>query len=457
MKLVGLDIGTTTICGLVLDPDTGEVVSVRTEPNASAIPGAAPWEALQDPEAILAAAANIADRFLDAFADVAGIGVAGQMHGILYVDRHGRAVSPLYTWQDGRGDRDFAPGETHAAHLSQRLGHSLSTGMGFVTHHYNTRAGLVPQEAASLCTAADYVAMRLAHAAVPLIDATNAASLGCFDLSALDFRRGAMDGLGIDPSLFPRVVHGYPGMGEARRGVPVFVAVGDNQASFLGAVRDVGSSLLVNIGTGSQLSLFIQNPAVIPGIDTRPFPFGGFLGVGAALCGGRAYALLREFFDRTVRLFTGTAGAASWETMNAVTEASLGAGDRLAVSTLFAGTRAEPGIRGMVSNLSQRTFTPEHLIVGVREGIVSELLDFYDRFPAAARGAVRFLVGSGNGIRLNPDLRAAFARTLGMRMGVPACREETSLGAAILAAVAAGAVPDLAAAGSLVEHESGPT
>ena len=35
---------------------------------------------------------------------VEAIGVTGQMHGILYLDGEGNAVSPLYTWQDARGD-----------------------------------------------------------------------------------------------------------------------------------------------------------------------------------------------------------------------------------------------------------------------------------------------------------------------------------------------------------------
>ena len=53
MKLTGLDIGTTTICGLVLDAGTGEILSVVTRPNTSGLPGSGPWEALQDPVAIV--------------------------------------------------------------------------------------------------------------------------------------------------------------------------------------------------------------------------------------------------------------------------------------------------------------------------------------------------------------------------------------------------------------------
>ncbi len=450
MKLAGLDIGTTTICGLLLDPETADVVSVVTEANGASLAPPRPGESIQDPEAIVSIARRIVDGFLAGARDVRAIGVTGQMHGILYVDARGRACSPLFTWQDGRGDSEMSAGVTYASFLSERLAARVSTGMGALTHFVNVRRGQVPADATSVCTAPDYVAMRLCRAKAPVIDATNAASLGGFDLRAQDFRRSEMEALGMEPALFPRPAAGYPAVGEAVPGVPVISALGDNQASFLGSVRETRSSILVNVGTGSQISVFIDAPAAGPLLDCRPFPFGGFLAVGAALCGGRAYALLEEFFQRSLRLFGAQAERSIWETMNAVTDESLGSAERLEVDTRFAGTRQDPGARGSVRNLGVNTFTPEHLIAGVRTGIVEELLDFYDTIPAAGRAGKTVLVGSGNGLRRNAELRRAFERRLGMRMAVPLHAEEASFGAALLAGVASGALPDLAAAGRLI-------
>ncbi len=450
MKLVGLDIGTTTICGLLLDPETGDIVSVVTEPNASQVTGGAPWEACQDPQKILEIAGRILGGFLEARADVRGVGVTGQMHGILYVDRKGRALSPLYTWQDGRGDQPRGDGTTHASLLSKAFGRQLSTGMGAVTHHYNAAHGLVPPDAAWLCAIPDYVAMTLGRATAPRMDTTLAASLGCFDLEGLDFMRGRMEKQGIDPGLFPEVADDYPALGEARPGVPVFAALGDNQASFIGSVRDVSASLLVNIGTGGQVSLRVDSPEGIPGIDIRPLPYGEYLAVGAALCGGKAYSLLRDFFLRTVRLFAGAEADVDWETMNAIEAESLPG--RLVVDTRFSGTRSDPLVRGRIDNIGVDTFTPEHLVVGVREGIAAELLDFFERVPRERRARIATLVGSGNAIRMNPALRLLFAQRIGMPMHVPAHREEASFGAALIAGIAAGVLPDLRAAGELVTY-----
>jgi sedoheptulokinase len=129
------------------------------------------------------------------------------------------------------------------------------------------------------------------------------------------------------------------------------------------------------------------------------------------------------------------------------------AGPALSVDTRFSGTRDDPSIRGRIAGIGPDTFTPERLIVGVREGIAAELVGYYKAVPSSRRARVSSMTGSGNGLRLNPALRAVFEQKLGMRMQVPAHAEETSFGAALIAGVASGALPDLAAAGRLVRYE----
>ncbi len=452
MKLVGLDIGTTTICGMLLDAEDGRIVSVTTEPNPSALPGQQPGDSLQDADVALGTVREIVDGFLHGHRDISGIGVAGQMHGILYVDDSGNAASPLYTWQDGRGDLPFQDG-TYASSLSLALGRPVSTGMGSVTHFFNVKNAQVPSSASCLCTIADYAAMKLAGARRPVMDATNAASLGAFDPVRLGFDRAAISRAGMDAGIFPEVRTDYAAIGEARPGVPVFPGIGDNQGSFIGSVQDSATTVLVNVGTSGQISLFMESWREIAGIDLRPLPFGGYIGVGAALCGGRAYAVLREFFRRTVRAFTGRDDPLPWEALNALAEEAEGETDALVVDTRFSGTRMTPSVRGGITNVGLSNFTPAQLARGVREGIVSELLDFYGLFSDAERARTGRLVGSGNAVRMNPALRRSFESRFGMKLSVPRHREETSFGAALVAGVASGVIPNLAAAGSLIRYE----
>lgn len=99
MNSIGLDIWTTTICAIILDSDTGSVLESITEPNMSFFPTESPWGKCQDVGVIWQEAISIVQRLIKKYAPVGSIGVTGQMHGIVYIDNTGMAVSPLYTWQ----------------------------------------------------------------------------------------------------------------------------------------------------------------------------------------------------------------------------------------------------------------------------------------------------------------------------------------------------------------------
>ena len=104
MKAMGIDIGTTTISGVVLDVEKKQAVETRTIPNGSFLSSGKDWERIQNVSVILKKAQALVDELLDCCPDCASIGLTGQMHGITYIDREGESVSPLYTWQDGRGN-----------------------------------------------------------------------------------------------------------------------------------------------------------------------------------------------------------------------------------------------------------------------------------------------------------------------------------------------------------------
>ena len=160
MKILGLDIGTTTVSAVVVED--GKVLASLTRANGSFLPVENAWEKVQNPGFILEVALGSVKELYERFGDIARIGVTGQMHGIVYLDDSGKPVSPLYTWQDGRGDQPYGEGETYAAHLSKVTGYPVATGYGLVTHYYNLRNGLVPENAVRFCTIHDYVAMVLA-------------------------------------------------------------------------------------------------------------------------------------------------------------------------------------------------------------------------------------------------------------------------------------------------------
>ena len=181
VQFVGIDIGTSTISGIIFDPENRNLRSV-TKKNTSRLESENYWEELQDPQIILTIVQEILDEFLAQYDEIRGIGITGQMHGILYVDKDGNSIGSLYTWQDRRGDEIYQDTLSYANYLTSSTGYALATGYGLVTHFYNLKNNLIPVGSHKICTIMDYVVMKLAKNKVPVIDHSNAASLGLYDL-----------------------------------------------------------------------------------------------------------------------------------------------------------------------------------------------------------------------------------------------------------------------------------
>jgi len=425
-QYLGLDIGTTSICAVVTDA-VGALLFCETAQNDSGEP-------VQNPERILEICTSLLGRATAACPEIAGIGVCGQMHGVLYLDAQGDPVSPLYTWQDESGNEPFTENQTYTQALASLTGHAMASGFGCATLFVHARKGSIPPAAAKICTIHDWVTMRLCGLTRPVMHTSDAASFGLFDLRSLRFDLHALRAAQLPEALLPSVTPDFDVLGTYR-GIPVAVAVGDNQASFLGAAEDPARTVLVNVGTGSQCSLasaYVPPGQLPPGAELRPLRGGQYLYVGSALCGGRAFALAKDFFARCAG-FLGIElpERAVYAAMDALLKENPPPSEsRLRVDTRFAGTRQNPSLRGCVAGIGTDNFTPAHLLWGLVEGMAEELYGFY-----GSGGIERdLLVGAGNGLRKNPALRQALERCFGMPLTVPPCGEEAARGAAKIAA-----------------------
>lgn len=423
---LGIDIGTTTISASVNDGN-GQQIEAYNILNGSAVISDLHFAKEQDVLLIADKTVKMIKSLVSIYPEISGIGFSGQMHGIVYTDKNGEAVSNLITWQDERGSEMYSEGVTYAQELSRLTGFPLSTGFGTVSHFYNVKNGLVPENAFTFCTVMDFVAMKLCGKREPLVHLSNAASFGIFDLKKGCFDTDALEKAGINADLLPEItgeskVFGYYG------NIPVSIALGDNQASFMGAVTDYESDMLVNYGTGSQISFVSEYVKTYGETELRPFVDGKYLVCGAALCGGRAYAILEEF----LRLYLKEAGfdtKKQYNVMNrlALEEIQNGSENMPDVDTLFCGTRKNPSAKGKISELDEKNFTPSKLIAGTLYGMANELHKMYED-----AGSPEFsrLVASGNGVRKNEALRIVLSEVFGMELTVPDIKEEAAYGAA---------------------------
>ena len=454
MQVLGLDIGTTSICGICCDAHSGKILEVVTVSNDATVPGQHAWEKMQDPKLLIQKVKEIAETLLQKWTNVCAIGVTGQMHGIVYLDEEGETVSPLFIWQDGRGDQVYKEGKTYAQWLGECTGYALATGYGAVTHFYNVVNGLVPKTAKTFCTIHDLAAMVLANVTTPVLHPSDAASFGLYDLRFNQFDKDAILAAGMNPEFFPEVKTGYPILGKTATGIPVSVAIGDNQASVLGSVKDMEKSLLVNVGTGSQISCIVRGVPVHCEVDCRPLTEDLYLLAGSSLCGGRAYAILEKFLRETARLVTGVQVDSAYSAMDKVVEELDRTEPALVVDTSFSGTRQEPDKRGSIRNINIDNLTMAHLCDGVMNGIAGELYTLYQQMQPMLQKVPCQMVASGNGVRLNKHLTERFVKAFGLPLFIPRHKEEAAFGAALFGMVAASVKESIQAAQELIYYEA---
>ena len=419
---LGLDIGTTSICAVVLDGN-GNIVYTTTKANdyhGQSKNG----ERTQNPEKIFFLCKDIYRETVEKFS-IKSVGVSGQMHGILYVDKNGQAVSPLYSWQDERGNLPFE-NSTYAETLSLRSGQKMATGFGCTSVFYDFINKSIPQNAVSFCTIGDYIAMRLANRNQPLLNETNAASLGLYDLKNHRWDFQAISLVGLPISLFPEVSVSVEELGITKDDVSVFTAIGDNQASVYGTEQSP-DTVIVNIGTGSQISVITDEYHTPPvGCEIRPYFHGRYLALGCALCGGYAYRLLKDFFNSV------SEKEITYDMMNKWAQSALNT-HLPTTNPLFRGTRMNPSLRASICELSENNFNAQALTLSTLQGISKELKDFYDMLVPIT-GKRKNLIGSGNAIRMNPILRQIIETDYNAKLSIPFHKEEAAFGAALLAA-----------------------
>lgn len=428
MYSIGLDIGTTSICGILVGEDMKIVKSITLD-NDSHYSSSLPFERLQNPERIVEICSDIYSSLKQIASSPCAVGVTGQMHGILYVDKEGMSVSPLYTWQDGRGDQPLED-STYASRLSSLTGYKVATGYGMVTHYYNTLNDLVPLEANKLATIQDYVVMRLCSMSEPVLHPSNSASLGLYDLERLEWDYEAMNTAGIDVSILP-LVSTENFVGATSLGDRVVVAIGDNQASVYGSVVD--DAIVLNIGTGAQISAITDYVEVSSPLELRPYVEGKYIVVGCSLCGGHSYSILNEFVSSVLKAFDVDKTKDEVYKVLGRIASDFSTSTPIKATTTYRGTRQDPTKRGSIEGISDKNFDISHLTLAVLNGIIDELKDFFALIPPSQVANIRYVVGSGNAIKKNPLIRSLITEKFNAEIVVPTIQEDACYGVAKIA------------------------
>lgn len=445
MLFLGLDLGTQSVKAVVCD-DRFAVRGVHAVAIATSYP--APDHVEQDPrawEAALAPAIGGALAAAGARAEhIAALALTGQLDGCIAVDATGTPLHPALIWQDRRASAEAA--RVAAADVFARTGQvadasHLAPKVAWLRAHGVT--------AARFHQPVSYLVSRLTGEAV--IDPALASTTMLLDLATRAWSQPMLDAFAITAAELPTVKDACAIAGaltaEGARltgllaGTRVAVGTGDDFTNLLGAGVTGPGTIVCAIGTAEVVGalsrdLVLDRIAGEPLVETHPFPTNrAFLIEHPGWLAGGAVRWACELL--------GIASDADFDRIAASVPAGA---DGVTFIPALAGAMTpvwRPHARGTLHGLGA-SHGKAHVARAVLEGLVASTRDVVDRLRAMGLPATEVLLaGGGARSRTWGQLRAD---ALGVVHRTVANLDASPVGAAMIAAIAAGAHPDLESA-----------
>ena len=420
MKTIGIDIGTSSISIVLVEEN--KIIEEMTFPNKFLLSKYA-YEQIQEAKTIAFLILNELENIFSKYNEIEAIGVTGQMHGIVYVGKGNKLYSPLYTWCDKRSNEQLDKDYSYLDYIKMKTNYDIAVGYGLGTHFYNVRNNLIKKKEYKILSIHGYIANLLGGVNYKdfVIHASDAAGFGFYKIEENKFDIDALKTLGINQENLPKVVFGNEVIGKYKT-ANVYVALGDNQASYLGASsgQDV---LLINIGTGAQVSMRTSKYYQVEGIETRPYLNNDYLLVGASINGGIAYTKLAELFQEI-------SGLELDEVYKKMETSKFDEDDELLFLPNFLGSREDKNKKGSLINITLKNFRKDNLVVAMLKGISSELYEYYKKI-ALKIDSEYIYVASGNGIRKNKLFQKIITNIFGNKIILSEIKEEAAYGACL--------------------------
>jgi xylulokinase len=435
--VVGIDVGTSGVKGLAIDAEGGVLASAeRGYPLSTPRPG---W-AEQDPEDWWRATRTVLTELRDAVGAPAGIGLSGQMHGLVTLDADGRVLRPAILWNDQRTGEECA--EIEATIGLERL--IALTGNralpGFTAPKLVWLRNHEPEvyrQITRIALPKDYVRLRLCGAQAT--DVSDASGTMLFDVAERRWSDEVIGALDLDPSWLPTSLESPTVSGVTDDGVPVAAGGGDQAAGALGVGVDRPGPLSVVLGTSGVVfaaqDRFAPDPRARLNTFCHAVP-GAWHSMGVMNSAAGSLRWLRDTTAPDTPFGTLTEEAARWPAGS----------EGLIFLPYLVGERTphdDPDARGAFVGLTIR-HDRGALVRAALEGVAFGLRDSLDLITRLTGPATLGRV-SGGGSQSDLWLQIV-ASVLELPLERVAVDEGAAFGAALLGGVAAGIWPGAQAA-----------
>lgn len=445
---IGIDLGTSGVKVIALTPDGATIASSSASyPLLTPQPG---WTE-QHPSDWLAGTTTaikelmleIAGRF-----EVIAVGVAGQMHGAVFLNSSLNAIRPAPLWNDQRTAEACLELEAAVPDLIARTGNAAVTGFQLpkllwlrqveAEHYARVRHLLFPKDYLNLCMTGKIAS-----------EPSDASGSGAMNIHTQQWDDEIIDALKLERSIFPELhpSSGVIGTVSAEfaaasglpTGIPVIAGAGDNAAAAIGlgvssAKPHVGS---VSLGTSGVLIAPLLEPKVQPEGRVHLFCHadGSYFLLGVTLSAAGSLQWLRD---------TIAPGVAFNDLMLEAASVPSGA-EGVTFMPYLSGERSphlDPNLRGTWLGLSL-AHGRGHLTRAVLEGVAFSLRDTLEVMRPLVNLESLLAVGGGATSAFWLEIVGTALQTTLVK---PALEEGPARGAAILALVGAGVYGSVALA-----------
>jgi xylulokinase len=449
---IGIDTSTTATKALLMD-DQGSIVAIGRSTYDFAAPH--PLWSEQDPqlwwEATVAAIREVLSTSGVSGADIGGIGLTGQMHGLVMLGADGRVLRPAILWNDQRtqDECDEIRSLIGAERLIATTGNDALTGFTAPKILWvRNNEPAVFERTEHILLPKDYLRYLLTGEFAT--DRAGASGTILFDLAERDWSRAIVKELGIPNDWLPNTHEGPEVTGAltakaadatgVAAGTPVFAGGGDQSANAVGVGAVSPGIIAMSIGTSGVVFAPTATPAIEPMGRLHAFchcvpDTWSLMGVMLSAAGS-----LQWFRDEL-------APDRSFPEISAMAASVPAASNGLFFLPYLSGERTphpDPLARGAFVGLTVR-HERRHMARSVMEGVAFGLKDSAELISAATDvGEVRV---SGGGAS-SPVWLQIIADVMNLPLRVVGTEEAAAHGAALLAATGAGAFGSVTEASS---------
>lgn len=402
--------------------------------------------------------------------EIRGIGISGQMHGLVLLDEHGAVLRPAILWCDGRTGEECAEitAKTGRDRLIAITANPALTGFTagkilWVRRNENE----IYQKARHILLPKDYVRYKLTGEYWG--EMSDASGTNLLDVPGRCWSKEVLDILDIDPALLPPLKESSDPAGhvtdEAAQetglfpGTIVAAGAGDNAAAAVGTGVVEEGKAFITIGTSGVIFAHSDTVEIDPMGRVHTFCAavpGAYTVMSCSLAAGLSLKWFRDAFCMPECEAAKQMGADPYALMNEEAAQSPAGARRLLFLPYLMGERSpilDSNARGAFIGLSA-IHTRRDMLRAVMEGVIYSQRQNLD----VLRGmhvVPDAMLATGGGAK-SPLWRGMMADMFGMPVKTVANTEGPALGAAILAGVACGLYKDIPAACKALIRENEP-